>query len=59
MLILSRRQDEKIVFPNLGITIDVCKIRGSSVQLGVNAPSEVRVLRHELAESLGELTSDM
>lgn len=58
MLILSRRQDEKIVFPNLGITIDVCKIRGSSVQLGVDAPSEVRVLRHELAESLGELTSD-
>lgn len=57
MLILSRRQYEKIVFPNLGITIDVCKIRGNSVQLGVDAPSEVRVLRHELAESLGELTS--
>lgn len=57
MLILSRRQNEKVVFPNLGITIDVCRIRGNSVQLGVDAPSEVRVLRHELAESLGELTS--
>ena len=49
MLVLSRREDDKIVFPNLGITVEVLRIAGRSVRLGVKAPSQVRVLRHELA----------
>ncbi len=50
MLVLSRRQDDKIVFPNLGITVEILKIAGRSVRLGVEAPPNVRVLRHELAD---------
>lgn len=50
MLVLSRRQDDKIVFPRLGITVEILKIAGRSVRVGVNAPPDVRVLRHELAE---------
>ena len=51
MLVLSRREDDKIVFPNLGITVEVLRIAGRSVRLGVKAPANVRVLRHELAET--------
>ncbi len=53
MLVLSRRQDDKIVFPNLGITVEILKIAGRCVRIGVEAPSDVRVLRHELAEKEG------
>ncbi len=49
MLVLSRREDDKIVFPNLGITVEVLRIAGRTVRLGVKAPPQVRVLRHELA----------
>lgn len=49
MLVLSRRENDKIVFPNLGITVEVLRVAGRSVRLGVKAPSQVRVLRHELA----------
>ena len=49
MLVLSRREDDKIVFPNLGITVEVLRVAGRSVRLGIKAPSHVRVLRHELA----------
>ncbi|MHB0960185.1 MAG: response regulator [Pirellulaceae bacterium] len=50
MLVLSRREDDKIIFPNLGITVEVLRIAGRSVRLGVTAPVNVRVLRHELVE---------
>jgi carbon storage regulator CsrA len=54
MLVLSRREDDKIIFPNLGITVEVLRISGRSVRLGVKAPAKVRVLRHELAENSEE-----
>lgn len=50
MLVLSRRENDKIVFPHLGITVEVLRIAGRSVRLGVRAPESVRVLRHELAK---------
>ncbi len=50
MLVLSRRQDDKIVFPRLGITVEILKIAGRCVRIGVDAPPDVRVLRHELAQ---------
>jgi carbon storage regulator CsrA len=53
MLVLSRRRNDQVVFPNLGITIEILRIAGSSVRIGVRAPSDVRVLRNELAEKEG------
>lgn len=50
MLVLSRRQNDKIVFPHLGITLEILRISGSAVRVGVDAPAEVAVLRHELAD---------
>jgi carbon storage regulator CsrA len=51
MLVLSRRQEEKIVFPNVGITVHLLKIAGKVVRLGVDAPRDVLVLRDELGDS--------
>lgn len=48
MLVLSRRQDDKILFPALGISVHVLRIAGGKVRVGVDAPPEVKVLRHEL-----------
>ncbi len=41
-----------MVFPNLGITVEILRISGNRVRLGIDAPEDVRVLRHELADSL-------
>lgn len=51
MLVLSRGPEDKIVFPNLGITVEILRVSGNRVRVGVDAPKDVRVLRHELAES--------
>ena len=48
MLILSRRQNEKVNFPALGITIEVIRTGQKKVQLGIDAPPEIRVIRDEL-----------
>jgi carbon storage regulator CsrA len=51
MLVLSRRENDAVVFPNLGITVRVTRIDGRTVRLGIEAPRDVPVLRHEVAES--------
>jgi two-component system, OmpR family, response regulator len=50
MLVLTRRENEKIVFPEVGITVELVSINGSRARIGVEAPAEVRILRHEIAE---------
>ena len=50
MLILSRKEDQKVVFPNLGISVAVLNIRGNQVRLGFEAPNDVSILREELAD---------
>jgi carbon storage regulator CsrA len=50
MLVLSRRADQKVVFPSLGITVHLLKINGQVARIGVDAPPGVRVLRDELVD---------
>lgn len=52
MLVLSRKPNDRILFPELGITIHVVKVDGRSVRLGIEAPRDVHVLRHEVAPDL-------
>lgn len=54
MLVLSRREQESIVFPKLGIRVQVTRVKGKAVSIGVDAPDDVRVLRGELVEREGE-----
>lgn len=49
MLVLSRRENEKVLFPHLGIVVEVLKIKGNQIRLGIEAPAEVEVIRGELA----------
>jgi len=49
MLVLSRRESEKVLFPHLGITVEVLKIKGNCIRLGIDAPPEMEVIREELA----------
>lgn len=48
MLILSRKSNEKICLADLGVTIEVIRIAGSRVSLGIRAPKSIRIVRHEL-----------
>lgn len=50
MLVLSRRPDQRVVFPNLGITIQLLRIKGNTARLGIEAPPEVAILRDEIAQ---------
>jgi len=49
MLVLSRRKGEKIVFPNLGVKLEVLRVQGNTARLGIHAPREVKILRDEIA----------
>lgn len=48
MLVLSRRENETIVFPTLGITVELLRVRGAAAKIGIDAPEEVPVKRGEL-----------
>lgn len=48
MLVLSRKPKERVVFPNLGISVEILRVAGKAVRVGVDAPEGVRVLRGEL-----------
>lgn len=59
MLVLSRRPEETIVFPELGITVEVIRTKGNTVRLGIKAPEEVRILRGELQSIVAEFEDDI
>jgi carbon storage regulator CsrA len=48
MLVLSRRLNEKIVFPESNTVVQVVGVKPGVVRLGVRAPAEVTVLREEV-----------
>ena len=49
MLVLTRKPNQSIRIGN-GITINVVRVRGNTVQLGIQAPKEVQILRSELVD---------
>jgi carbon storage regulator CsrA len=48
MLVLSRRLNEKIVFPESNTVVQVVGVKPGVVRLGIRAPAEVTVLREEV-----------
>ena len=48
MLVLSRKKNESIVIDGQ-IKIEVLKVKGNTIRLGISAPKSVKVLRGELA----------
>jgi carbon storage regulator len=47
MLILSRKVEQTLVIPGRDVTIQVLRIVGNRVKLGISAPRAVRILRRE------------
>jgi carbon storage regulator CsrA len=54
MLVLSRRCGEKIVFPDLNVTVEVVQVKPGTVRLGITAPPEITVLRSEVPDRSAE-----
>ena len=52
MLVLSRKVGDKLVIDG-NITVEVVKIQGNRISLGIVAPSDVKILRGELIEPKG------
>jgi len=51
MLVISRKRGERICLGD-DITVTVLEVVGSTVRLGIEAPEEVRVYRHEIWEAV-------
>lgn len=51
MLVLSRRQDQQIIFPNLNIKLQVLRVKGKVVSLGIDAPRDIAIVRAEACSS--------
>jgi CheY-like chemotaxis protein/sRNA-binding carbon storage regulator CsrA len=49
MLVLSRSEQQKVLFPSLDISVEVLRVRGRVVSLGIQAPLDVPIQRAEIA----------
>jgi carbon storage regulator CsrA len=52
MLVLSRSPNDKVVFPTLDIRVEILRVAGSKVRLGIDAPPEIPVHRQEVWDRL-------
>jgi carbon storage regulator len=48
MLVLTRRRGEKLVLPDLGISIEILDTHKNQVRIGIDAPRHITVLREEV-----------
>ena len=49
MLVLSRKVGEKLVIDG-NITVEVLRVQGNRITIGIAAPADVKVLRGELQQ---------
>ncbi|MBN1909236.1 MAG: carbon storage regulator [Pirellulales bacterium] len=52
MLVLSRKANEKIVLPDLGVTFTILSLHGKRARIGIEAPTHASIQRGELRERL-------
>jgi carbon storage regulator len=57
MLVLSRKVGERILIGE-NISVTVVRINGNAVRIGVQAPSDLTVIRQELQDNLDAAESD-
>lgn len=51
MLVLSRKQNQSVVFPRLGVVVEITRVAGKTVSVGVTAPKDIQILRGELLDA--------
>lgn len=49
MLVISRKVDESIMLPELGVTVTIGRIDNKRVQLLIQAPREIKIQRDDAA----------
>lgn len=54
MLVLTRKEKQRIVFPSVNISIEISKIAGNTARVAVEAPRGIRILRGELDDGTEE-----
>lgn len=47
MLVLSRKEEESILIPDLGVTIKVLQVQGGRIKLAIDAPKAIPIRRTE------------
>jgi carbon storage regulator len=52
VLVLSRKEGEAIVVPDCRIEIVVREIQGDKVRIGIRAPDDVDIYRHEIWQQM-------
>jgi carbon storage regulator CsrA len=57
MLVLSRKINERIVFPGIDASVQVLAVKPGIVRLGIQAPREVSILREEILDAKGVRTA--
>jgi carbon storage regulator CsrA len=57
LLILGRRTNQSIVFPNCGITVRVLDVNGRVAKIGIEAPRHIEIMRGELATATSSPSS--
>jgi len=58
MLVLTRRENEKIVFPAVNTSVEVLEVKAGRVRLGIQAPRDLQILREEVMKADGIHLSD-
>lgn len=58
MLVVSRKQNQSVVFPTLGIRVEILRMAGKTVRVGVEAPEEIQILRGELIDTESSSSDD-
>jgi carbon storage regulator len=53
MLVITRKAGDRVQIGD-DITVTLLEITGSSVRLGIDAPAEVAVYRHEILQAVKE-----
>ncbi len=56
MLVLSRKVGDKLVIGG-NITVEIVKIQGNRITLGIAAPADVKILRGELTQKQSKTES--
>jgi len=56
MLVLSRKVGERILLPDLHVSITVLAVDGNTVRLGISAPVEIPVYREEIWNRIQQQT---
>ena len=57
MLILTRQENQSIMIGD-NVEITVVEVRGGKVRIGIDAPSEVQILRKEIYEDVAQKNRD-